>query len=224
MQNLANLKTKFKNKDLFDQSLTHKSWVNENPKSRGSNERLEFLGDAVLELIVTDYLYELFPNKSEGYLTALRSNIVNTTNLSKLAKTLKVRDHIFLSKGESQSPISNSLLADTIEAIIGAIYLDLGIEFAKKFITVNLLSDLDKKLKEPLKDAKSRFQEIVQSKKLASPKYKVITISGPEHDRQFTVEVFVNGKSFGRGIGKSKNEGEQKAARKALESESFVVK
>jgi len=224
MQNLDELKKSFRNKNLFDQALTHRSWVNENQKRRESNERLEFLGDAVLELVVTSDLYDKLKDKSEGYLTALRANIVNTTNLSKLAEKLEVEKHIFLSKGDSKAGISNSLLADTLEAIIGAIYLDRGLEGAKKFIMTNLLGDLDKKLKEPLKDAKSRLQEIVQLKKLGSPKYKVIKIKGPEHDREFTVEVFVSNQSYAKGSGKSKNEAEQKAATKALESKDFVVK
>jgi ribonuclease III len=219
---MKNLKDKFKNKALFDQALTHKSWVNENPEVRGSNERLEFLGDAVLELIVTDYLYKKFPEQPEGYLTALRANIVNTINLAKFAKKINLGEEIFLSKGESYTNgvKNNSLLADSVEAVIGAIYLDQGIKLAREFIEANLLSDLESKLKEPLKDAKSRLQEMVQAKGLSAPKYKVINIIGPDHDRNFEIEVWVNGKVMGAGIGKNKSEAEQKAANLALEKVS----
>src|SRR5260221_7222439 len=149
---------KFKNKKLFEQALTHRSWVNENPGSRNSNERMEFLGDAVLELVVTDYLYNKLPDKEEGYMTALRANIVNTTNLAKLARKIELSKNIYLSKGEKQTKgdDNNSLLADTVEAIIGAIYIDGGIEKAREFIIENLLTDVDEKIKEPLKDPKSR--------------------------------------------------------------------
>ena len=218
MKKIEELRKKFKNPEIFDQAMTHKSWVNENPSKRGSNERLEFLGDAVLELVVTDYLFKKFPEKEEGYLTNLRANIVNTTNLASLAKKIDLGESIFLSKGEQSGGVKNkSLLADTIEAIIGAIYLDSGIVAAGKFIEENLLSDLDVKLKEPLKDAKSRFQESVQASGLPAPKYKVIKITGPDHARLFTVHVYVKGKVVGEGVGKSKSEAQQKAASVALE-------
>src|SRR5258708_2216467 len=178
-----NLKAKFKKKELLEQALTHRSWVNENPNKRGTNERLEFLGDAILEFVVTDHLYKKLPDKEEGYLTALRANIVNTINLAKIATKMKLGEAIFLSKGESESGAkNNSLLADTVEAIIGAIYLDLGLTEATNFIHENLLTDLDEKIKEPLKDAKSRLQEMAQAKGLATPKYKVIKEVGPDHD------------------------------------------
>lgn len=219
MQNLVDLKKTFKNANLFDQALTHRSWVNENPGIRTSNERLEFLGDAVLELVVTSYLYSKLPDKPEGYLTALRANIVNTTNLAGFAKNMDLGKKIFVSKGEAQSNgvNNNSLLADTIEAIIGAIYIDQGLEIAQDFILDNLLIDFHKKIKEPLKDAKSMLQELVQAKSNSTPKYKVVKMVGPDHDREFTVQVKVNGEIVSEGIGKSKSEAEQKAANLALE-------
>src|SRR6266404_727481 len=185
MQKLDDLKKTFKDNDLFDQALTHKSWVNENPGKRGSNERLEFLGDAVLELIVTDYLYKKFPEQPEGYLTALRANIVNTINLATLAKKINLGEKIYLSKGESftNGDKNNSLLADTTEAIIGAIYLDQGTKSARAFIVENLLGDLPEKLKAPLKDSKSRLQEGAQAVGFSAPKYKVTKTFGPDHDR-----------------------------------------
>ncbi|SRR5258708_4504584 len=213
---------KFKNKKLFEQSLTHRSWVNENPGIRSSNERLEFLGDAVLELVVTDYLYNKLPEKPEGYLTALRANIVNTTNLAKLARKIELGKNIFLSKGEriTKGDGNNSLLADTVEAIIGAIYIDGGIDKARKFIQDNLLTDLHEKIKEPLKDPKSRLQEKSQAAKLPAPRYRVVKMAGPDHSKEFTVEVMVEGKVLGTGVGKSKSEAEQKAAAIALEQVS----
>src|SRR3989344_6126521 len=126
MNDLDSLSSLFKNKELLKQALTHRSWVNENPKERGSNERLEFLGDAILEFLVSKEIYLRFPDKEEGYLTALRANLVNTQNLAKIAEKLKVGDKLFLSKGEEDGGgrENPSLLADTVEAIIGAIYID----------------------------------------------------------------------------------------------------
>lgn len=217
MKKIEELRKKFKNPEIFDLAMTHKSWVNENPAKRGSNERLEFLGDAVLELVVTHHLYTKFPDKEEGYLTNLRANIVNTTNLANLAKNIDLGASIFLSKGEQTAGAKNkSLLADTVEAIIGAIYIDSGMKEAQKFIEENLLSDLEIKLKEPLKDAKSRFQESIQAKGLGAPKYKVVKISGPDHARLFSVHVLVKGEVAGEGTGKSKSEAQQKAASQAL--------
>ncbi len=219
MQKLEQLKKLFKNPGLFDQALTHKSWVNENPQKRGSNERLEFLGDAVLELVVTDYLYKKFPEQPEGYLTALRANIVNTVNLAAFAKKINLGEKIYLSKGETftNGTKNNSLLADTVEAVIGAIFLDQGMVASRKFIEENLLSDVDEKIKEPLKDPKSRLQETIQAKGLLPQKYNITKTTGPVHDREFEVEVVINGKVMGVGIGKTKQEAEQKAAAVALE-------
>ncbi len=212
-----NLKAKFKKKELLEQALTHRSWVNENPNKRGTNERLEFLGDAILEFVVTDHLYKKLPQKEEGYLTALRANIVNTVNLANLAKKMKLGTSIYLSKGESTTGAKNdSLLADTVEAIIGAIYLDQGLSEVTEFITENLLLDLDEKINEPLKDAKSTLQEMMQARGLPTPKYKVIKEVGPDHDREFTMQVEVGGKVLGVAEGKSKSESQQKAASVAL--------
>lgn len=213
------IKNKFKNSEFYDLALTHRSWVNENPAaSKGHNERLEFLGDAVLEFVVSSFLYSEFPDKEEGFLTALRANIVNTKNLSVLAKKLSLGEQIRLSKGEEQGGgrINESLLADTLEAVIGALYVDSGLKEAKEFIHQNLLSDIDEKLREPLKDPKSRLQEIVQSKGLAAPRYVVVRESGPDHNKNFVVEVHFNGEAAAKGEGKSKNRAEQAAAEAAL--------
>jgi ribonuclease-3 len=209
---------------LLDMALTHRSWVNENLGIRGTNERLEFLGDAVLEFAVSEKLYKLFPDKEEGYLTALRANIVNTKNLSELAKRINLGDLIFLSKGEIDGGGRDnpSLLADTVEALIGAIYLDQGLNKSSDFIDKYLLYDIEKRAQMPLKDPKSLFQEYVQSQKLPTPRYQVVSESGPDHAKNFVIEVVVNNKSIAQGSGKSKAEAEQAAAAKALDVEAKV--
>jgi len=219
MDKLDNLKILFDDKNLLAQALTHKSWVNEHPGERESNERLEFLGDAILEFVISKDLYVRFPSKEEGYLTALRANLVNTQNLASLAIKLGVGESLFLSKGEEDGGgrKNTSLLADTVEAIIGALYLDGGVSMVQTFIKENLITEIPEKVKEPLKDPKSRLQEYVQAKGKAAPKYRVLEESGPDHEKRFIVEVFIESESWGKGEGKSKNQAEQAAAEKALE-------
>jgi ribonuclease-3 len=218
MNNITKLQQIFKNKKLLELALTHKSWVNEHPGERESNERLEFLGDAILEFIVSKELYSRFPKKEEGYLTALRANLVNTVNLAELAIKLEIGASLNLSKGEEEGGgrKNPSLLADTVEAIIGALFLDSGLETAEIFVKENLVSEIPTKIAKPLKDAKSRLQEYVQSQGLPAPKYVVVEQSGPDHAKSFIIEVFVNGKSWGKGAGKSKSLAEQEAANSGL--------
>lgn len=210
----------FKNKDLLNQALTHKSWVNEHPDGRESNERLEFLGDAILEFVITETLFEKFPKHREGYLTALRSNLVNTQNLANLAIKLGIGETLYLSKGEEEGGgrKNPSLLADTVEAIIGALFIDSGMDIVSGFIKKHLVTEIPDKVSGPLKDPKSRLQEYVQSKGLPAPKYKVIEESGPDHDKQFIVEVIIENDSWAKGEGKSKSLAEQEAAKNALVS------
>src|SRR3989344_3837683 len=217
---MDSLKSLFKNKDLYDQALTHKSWVNEHPGKRESNERLEFLGDAVLEFIVSKDLYARFPDKEEGYLTALRANLVNTINLSDIAKKINLGEKLYLSKGEEETGgrINQSLLANCVEAVIGALYLDRGIGKVEDFLAEYLLSDLEKKLAQPLKDPKSILQESVQGEGFAAPRYEVIKEEGPDHAKFFTIEAVVAGKSLGKGVGKNKSEAAQEAAKSALKN------
>lgn len=209
---------KFKNQDLYLQALTHRSWVNENDGKRGTNERLEFLGDAVLEFIVSKHIYERFQDKEEGFLTALRANLVNTKNLSLVAKKLDLGSQIFLSKGEEDGGgrENASLLADTVEAIIGALFLDSGIDVADKFILENILVEAEAIAQKPLKDPKSLLQEKVQAKNLSAPKYQVLSEEGPDHNKNFVIEVLIDGKVEAQGNGKSKSEAEQNAANNAL--------
>lgn len=219
MDNINALKGLFTNEDLLTQALTHRSWVNEHKGERTSNERLEFLGDAVLEAVITEHLYQRFPEEQEGYLTSLRANLVNTQNLAAVALKLGVGEALFLSKGEEEGGgrKNPSLLADTVEAIIGALYLDRGPEVVREFIKTNLITEIPDKVKSPLKDPKSRLQEYVQAKGKTAPKYRVLEESGPDHEKRFVVEVTVEGESWGKGEGKSKNTAEQAAAEKALE-------
>lgn len=219
MDDINKLQTLFKDQGLLNQALTHKSWVNEHPNLRESNERLEFLGDAILEFIITENIYKGFPKNQEGYLTALRSNLVNTQNLAQLATKLDIGARIFLSKGEEDGGgrENPSLLADTVEALIGALYLDGGMEMVKKFIEENLVTEIPQKVSKPLKDFKSRLQEYVQAKGIDSPKYKVISEEGPDHNKKFVVEAFIENKSWGRGVGKSKSVAQQVAAEMALD-------
>ncbi|OGM86728.1 ribonuclease III [Candidatus Woesebacteria bacterium RIFOXYD1_FULL_40_21] len=221
---MNNLKGLFKNQELLKHALTHKSWVNEHKNERGSNERLEFLGDAVLEFIVSCEIYKKFPDKNEGYLTSLRANLVNTQNLAALALRLNVGEALYLSKGEEEGGgrENPSLLADTLEAIIGALFLDQDISKVYEFINENLISEIPIKVAKPLKDAKSRLQELAQSKGLSAPKYKVLEERGPDHNKQFVVEVFIKGKKEGHGIGKSKSASEQIAAEEALKSSNSI--
>lgn len=218
IKNINKLKNSYTNTSLFDQALTHRSWVNEHKGVRGSNERMEFLGDAILEYIVSKAIYDLYPQKEEGYLTALRANLVNTVSLAEIATKLNIGPYLFLSKGEEDGGgrTNPSLLADTIEAIIGSIFVDRGITEAEKFIQENILINASDKASKPLKDFKSRLQEAVQARGLAAPKYQVVKESGPDHNKKFVVEVVVNGESWGKGEGKSKSTAEQEAACQVL--------
>jgi ribonuclease-3 len=218
MKNMNSLRESFKDTNLFDQALTHRSWVNEHKNQRSSNERMEFLGDAILEFIVSKEIYSLYPDKEEGYLTALRANLVNTTALAEISEKLELGPMLYLSKGEEDGGgrTNTSLLADTLEAIIGAIFIDRGILEAEEFIQQNILVTAKDKAAKPLKDYKSRLQELVQSKGFSTPKYQVVEESGPDHDKKFVVEVVVDGKAWGQGEGKSKSIAEQEAACQVL--------
>lgn len=218
MSKLTDIKKQFKNTQLFEQAFTHRSWVNENPGKSENNERLEFLGDAILEFIVSLAIYNELPDKEEGYLTALRANLVNTQNLARVALTLNLGGELRLSKGEDDGGgrTNESLLADTVEALVGALFLDQGIAAATDFITQNILIDLAQKTAQPLKDAKSRLQELLQARGLAAPTYKVLSQTGPDHDKTFVVAVVSDNKELGKGEGKSKATAEQSAAAASL--------
>src|SRR3989344_2961646 len=215
-----NLKNYFKNENLLDRSLTHRSWVNEHPGIRESNERLEFLGDAVLEFAVSQTLYAKFPKKEEGFLTALRSSLVNTQNLASVAKKLKLGSALHLSKGEEEGGgrENPSLLADTVEAIIGAIFIDQDLEKVYDFLKLHIFSQISDKASSDLKDAKSKLQEHIQAQGKPAPRYIVVEESGPDHAKEFIIEATMDGKALAKGKGRNKSEAEQEAAKEALKS------
>lgn len=216
---------KFKNKDLLIQAFVHRSYLNENPDFYLShNERLEFLGDAVLELVVTEYLYSQYPDKSEGKLTNWRAALVNSKILARLAKDLGFNDYLLLSKGETRElgKARKYILANTFEAVIGALYLDAGFETCRDFIKKYLIKELPVIIEKRLyKDAKSHFQEEAQEKVGVTPSYKVLEEWGPDHAKQFIIGVFLGNELITKGEGSSKQEAEEKAAQKALEVKNW---
>lgn len=212
---------KFKNQQLLTTALTHRSALNEDiSTATESNERLEFLGDAVLELATTEFLYQRYPQEPEGVLTAYRSSLVKTETLAELAQELGLGEKLYLSRGEEATGghTNTSLLANTTEAVIGALYQDQGYEAVKAFLQTHLFPKF-KKIKERklYKDAKSLLQEIVQGQGLAAPIYRVVKAQGPDHDKKFTVEVKINQQAAAAGSGRSKQSAQQQAAQKALE-------
>ncbi len=209
----------FKNEKLLQTALTHRSCLNE-PGVTESYERLEFLGDAVLEMIISVYLFNKYPDKMEGYLTAARSATVRTESLSKISKDHGIDTYIIMSKGEESTGGRNnpSILEDVIESLIGALYCDGGLDAANQFFKNFILPNAESIINEnQLKDAKSLLQEKAQSKGFVSPLYKTVKESGPDHNKTFEVVVLVNDKEIITGSGKSKQDAEQNAAKKAIE-------
>jgi ribonuclease-3 len=210
----------FTDTDILREACTHRSYLNENRNCTWShNERLEFLGDAVLELAVTDYLFKKYPDRPEGELTSFRAALVNTIMLSEVASDLSLGDFILLSRGEAKDvgKARQYILANAFEAVIGAIYLDQGYKKAEEFIGRTLYARIDDIVANGLwKDAKSHFQELAQEHVSITPLYRVVVEEGPDHDKQFTVGVFLENEEVAQGTGKSKQEAEQSAAAKAL--------
>lgn len=216
MQNLP----KFHNQKLYQQAFIHRSYLNEAKEPLESNERLEFLGDSILSFVVSEHLYNTYPQFDEGILTNLRSLVVNTKSLAKTARTLHFGDHLMLSRGEEDSKgrENESILANTFEAVIGALFMDQGIDAVKTFLHTVLIPDIEMFVqKKVFKDPKSLLQEHVQSKKQNSPIYKVLNEEGPAHAKKFTIGVFIENVLMGEGTGKSKQEGEERSAEQALE-------
>lgn len=210
---------KFKNDAFLKNAFIHRSYLNEHKDFKGqSNERLEFLGDAVLSIFVSQFLYQKLPKSPEGELTQLRASLVRTETLGKLAKNLDLGTYLYLSKGEedSQGRQNNSILANTFEALIGAIYLDQGPEIAQKFIGDQMLNNWHELAKNAVFDNKSKLQEVMQRKYHKSPTYKLTNSWGPDHDREFEISVFLDEKVFGMGVGKNKQTAAQNAAGDAL--------
>lgn len=229
MRDFSELETtlgcKFKDVDILKQSLVHRSYLNENPGfPLPHNERLEFLGDAVLELIVTEYLYKNYPNP-EGDLTNWRAALVNAIMLSSIAAELGLGDYLYLSKGEAKDSNGKArqyILANAIEAVIGAIYLDQGLAKASEFIHLNILTKLSEVLAKSLYiDPKSRFQEIAQEKFSITPHYLVLDESGPDHAKIFKVGLYIGEELVAEGIGSSKQEAQVAAAEAGLKAKAW---
>jgi ribonuclease-3 len=226
LQKLQDLvKVKFADINLLLSSITHRSYLNEHREATWDhNERLEFLGDAVLELIVTDYLFKKYPDKPEGELTAVRAALVNTVSLSASSEKLGLNDYLLMSKGEAKDVgrARQYILANAFEACLGAIYLDQGYEVAAEFVANQLFPKTDEiVLKRLWQDAKSRFQELAQEHDSFTPVYKTISQEGPDHDRIFTVGVFLRSEQVAEGNGRSKQEAEQKAAEAAIKAKGW---
>jgi ribonuclease-3 len=213
------LNQKIASHPLFQTAFTHRSFLNESNETTESNERLEFLGDSVLSLIVSTQLFTLRPHDAEGDLTNLRSYIVKTTSLAKAAQELRLGDYLRLSKGEEMGGGRENpqLLANTFEALLGAIFMVEGLEKAKQFVFETLLPLFSEELRSgPPKDAKSSLQELAQTKTKQSPKYKILATVGPDHAKEFKVGVFLQGEQIGSGSGLSKQIAEEAAANDAL--------
>ncbi len=230
MENLLNLtnqlKLKFNKLELLQQALVHRSYLNEHPDFHlGHNERLEFLGDAVLEIIVTEYLYTRFPNESEGVMTDWRASLVNAKTLAEVAITLGLENYLYLSKGEAKDKNTKArqyILANSVESVIGAIYLDQGLEVAKIFITDHIISKFDHILANALyQDPKSKFQEKAQEIYNITPHYEVLRESGPDHDKTFEVGAYIKDKLVAKGTGSSKHEAQVDAASKSLQTNNW---
>jgi ribonuclease-3 len=223
---LDNLNIIPRNIDLYRQAVTHRSYLNEN-RNHGleHNERLEFLGDAVLELAVTRYLYEQFPDKPEGEMTAWRSALVCGEMLSKVAQEIGVEEQLLMSRGEAKDTgrARQYILANAVEAVIGALYLDLGYDRAETFVRESIVCHLEEILEQKLYlDAKSYFQERAQDKVGITPSYREHSSEGPDHDRLFVVGVYLGEECIAEGKGHSKQEAQRAAARAGLEKKGWL--
>lgn len=219
------LAVQFVDTTILLSAVTHRSYLNEHREATWDhNERLEFLGDAVLELVVTNFLYKKYPEKPEGELTAVRAALVNTVSLAAASEQLGINEYLLMSKGEAKDVgrARQYILANAFEACIGAIYLDQGYEMAEAFIAKQLFAKTEEIVKKRLwQDAKSRFQELAQEHVSVTPLYKTISQDGPDHDRVFTVGVFLKTELVAEGNGRSKQEAEQAAAEQAIEAKGW---
>ncbi len=221
------LKVEFKDESLLKQALVHRSYLNEHPDfAVGHNERLEFLGDAVLEIVITEFLYLKFAETPEGDLTNWRASLVNAKMLYEIAPSLDVDDYLYLSKGEARDKNKKSrqfILANAMEAIIGAIYLDQGMEAAKKFILDNIACKLDEVLANQIfLDPKSHFQEKAQEHKGVTPHYEILDEQGPDHAKIFTVGLYLGEELVSTGTGSSKQEAQVDAAAAGIKKMNWL--
>ena len=220
------IKIQFKNLDLLNQAFVHRSYLNENPSFHlGHNERLEFLGDAVLELVVTDYLYHTFPHATEGAMTNWRASLVNSKMLAKVGSSINLAPFLYLSRGEGKDVESKArqfIVTNAFEALIGAIYLDRGYKTAEKFIHRFVLPELPNIIEHGLDvDPKSRLQELSQEKLKSTPRYDVLKEVGPDHAKWFTIGVYIGADMVATGEGSSKQEAQLDAAKKGLAAKGW---
>jgi ribonuclease III len=210
----------FKDRNYLLTAMTHRSYLNEHrDATQDHNERLEFLGDAVLELVITDYLFLKYPDKPEGELTAIRAALVNTNSIADAALQCGFSDFLLLSKGEAKDTgrARMYILANAFEAVVGALYLDQGYDAARDFIDRQLFARTETIVEQRLwQDAKSRFQELAQDHSGVTPTYETLNQTGPDHDRTFTVGVYIGNEKIAEGQGRAKQEAEQQAAEKAI--------
>ncbi len=213
---------KFKNQKLLEKVFIHRSYLNETSGQKlESNERLEFLGDSILSFVVSSHIFNQYQDLEEGQLTSIRSVLTNTETLYEISKEAGLGSHLKLSKGEEQSGgrTNKTILANTLEALIGGIYIDQGIDAARTFIEDNIISRAEKIIEtQGLKDPKSKLQEKIQETHKESPAYKVINEEGPDHSKSYTIGVYMGEKLLAEGTGPSKQDAEKAAARAALES------
>lgn len=209
----------FTDQSLFSLAFTHRSYLNENREAKESNERLEFLGDSILSFVVSSSIYIQYPNLKEGELTSLRSVLTNTQTLYLVSESLELGKLLKMSKGEEEGGgrTNKTILANTYEAVVGALFLDGGIEKARDFIKATILENQNEFVgQQGLKDAKSSLQEYMQEKYKVSPDYRILDEVGPDHDKEYTSGVFLNNELVAKGTGRSKQDAEKDAAAKAL--------
>ncbi|MCB1118701.1 MAG: ribonuclease III [Chlamydiia bacterium] len=222
LQNTSEIENKigytFKDKEIMALAFVHRSYANENKNVNQHNERLEFLGDSILGLLIAEYLYKQLPTTPEGDLSALRSRLVEASSCVNYMQILGIGDHTLLGKGERMNDGRGreSILADLFEAIIAAIYLDGGYEAAKHFLFHNFSDEIDRIIKTPNRNWKADLQDYCQKKYQAIPDYTVLSETGPDHSKQFLIAVVIDGQELGRGSGSSKKEAQQEAAADAL--------
>ncbi|CCB85419.1 MULTISPECIES: ribonuclease III [Parachlamydia] len=221
-QNISNIELrlgyKFQDRDLLALAFVHRSFINENREIHEHNERLEFLGDSVLGLLIADYLYRYLPSTPEGELSYLKSRLVEASSCVTYIHKLDLEQFLLLGRGERMNDGRGreSILADLLEAIIGAVYLDGGLESAKAFLFKNFSTEIEAILKTPVRNWKALLQDYCQKKYQTTPSYHVIDEKGPDHSKTFKISVFLNDEEVGKGEGGSKKEAQQKAAEDAL--------
>ncbi len=208
----------FKNKNLLTLAFVHRSYINENQDTDTHNERLEFLGDSILGLLIAEYLYRYLPNTPEGELSYLRSRLVEASSCVAYVQKLDLEQYLLLGKGEKMNDGRGreSILADLFESVMGAVYLDGGIEAANRFLFKNFSKEIEQILKTPVRNWKAQLQDYCQKKYRQPPVYKVVSESGPDHSKTFTISVIINGEEMGFGEGASKKEAQQASAQNAL--------